>query len=114
MSGLLVCKDFQSFLFFQHLEQLVQFRRHDNLCAAVLGATFGCFVIGHRHVFSASAGLYLQRVDLVFFNQDTCYGGSADNAQVPVILELCGMNRLVVRMSFNAYINFGLLVQYLS
>ena len=100
------------FLFFQHLEQFVQFWRHDNLRAAVLSASFCCFIVGHWHEFSTSARLYLQWIDLVFFNQDTYYRSCSDYAQVPVVLELCGMNRFVVGVSFNAYVNFSLFVQH--
>ena len=42
----------------QELQQLVQFRCHDNLGAAVVGASLGCLVGVDGLVLSASAGLY--------------------------------------------------------
>ena len=98
----------------QHLEQLIQFRSHDNLRTAVFASAFGCFVIIDRHIFTTSARLYLQRIHSIVLNQDTDNRGSTNHAQIQIVLKLYRVDRLVIRMPLNEYVDIRLLVQNLG
>ena len=95
----------------KHLEQLIQLRSHDNLRTAVLASAFRSFIVVNRHIFAATAGLYLQRIYTVVLNQDTYDGGSTNHAQIPVVFELYGVDLVIVRVTLDEYVDVGLLVQ---
>ena len=63
----------------KHLEQLIQFRSHDNFRTAVPTSAFGCFIIIHRHIFTATTRLNLQRIHIVILDEDTNYGSGTDH-----------------------------------
>ena len=95
----------------KHLEQLIQFRSHDDFCTTVFGTAVGSFVVVDRHEFATAARLYLQRLDTVVFCQDADDRGSADDTEIPVIFELGGVDRLAVGVSFDIHVDIGLLVE---
>ena len=97
----------------QEPQQLVQLRCHDNLGAAVVGASLGCLVGVDGLVLTASAGLYLQGVHAVGLGEDAHYAGGSNDAQVPVVLEDSRVDGHFVGVSFDIDVYLRLRVEHL-